>query len=74
MQLPNNALLFEYFYHETKRLTAWRRRGFSAQKCQPTTTPNWKTELEYIHVTPHDAKRVLAIVVLYLNSPNFSPT
>ena len=60
-------------YHCCQRSHAWRSCGISEHKTvNPALKPNWKTELEYKHVTPHDAKRVLAVVLLFSLCPKFN--
>lgn len=44
-----------------ERFHTWHSCGFSEHRTvNPALKLNWKTELEFKHATPHDAKRVLA--------------
>ena len=55
------CLCYVVFYAAAQRFWALRSGGISEhQTVNPALKPNWKTELEYKHFTPHDAKRMLA--------------
>lgn len=60
-------------YTSCSTLTFWRLAGvrdFGALHFQPTTKAQLSNTLEFKHVTPHDAKRLLYAVFLFIVEVN----